>query len=264
MSTPPSTERRRGERRRRIRLAAVGDLHYGADDSGRYRDLLHRAAAEADALLLAGDLTRRGRPEEMQALVSDLAGIDRPVLAVLGNHDYEADRVEELRQLLRERGVHVLDGEDPVELPGGVGVAGAKGFIGGFGARTLTAFGEPEIKAIVQASIAEAHKLEFALRRLATPVRVVLLHYAPVVDTVRGEPEEIYAFLGTDRLAEPIDRYGAAVVFHGHAHNGAVEGRTPGGVPVFNVALPLLERVGWSTPYVVWDAPLSPLLEEAS
>jgi Icc-related predicted phosphoesterase len=245
-----------GERRagasRRLRIAAVGDIHCGEEDAGSYRELLGRANSDADVLVLAGDLTRRGYEAEFRVVIGELTDVEVPIIAVLGNHDHEAGQTAEAMALLRARGVHVLDG-DPFQFTDEVGFAGVKGFMGGFGRGTLTSFGEAETKAFVGASLQDVQKLELALRRLSTPVRVVVLHYAPVVGTVLGEPEMIYPFLGTDRLAEPIDRYGAAVVFHGHAHSGTFRGRTPGGAPVFNVSFPLLRREGAGRMYYVHE-----------
>ena len=237
-------ERRLGDDRRsesRLRIAAVGDFHCGESDVGAYRELFARANEQADVLLLAGDLTQRGRESEFRVVVGELADVKVPVVAVLGNHDYESGQMTEGTAILRGRGVHLLCGES-VQLTDQVGVAGVKGFMGGFGRGTLTPFGEPEAKSFVATAMDEVHCLEMAMRRLAAPVRIVLLHYSPVVGTVLGEPEMIYPFLGTDRLAEPLDRYQAAVVFHGHVHSGSFRGQTPGGVPVFNVSLPLLRR----------------------
>ncbi|HYJ78855.1 MAG TPA: metallophosphoesterase [Longimicrobiaceae bacterium] len=249
-------DRRRADRRGRcVRLAVVGDFHCGEEDVGHYRELFARANDDADVLLLAGDLTRRGTPAEAKVVVGELVDVKVPILAVLGNHDYESGQVEEVLAILRERGVHILDGE-PFELNEHVGFAGVKGFMGGFGRWTLTAFGEPETKAFVTVALEEVQRLEFALRRLATPVRVVLMHYSPIVDTVMGEPEQIFAFLGNDRLVEPIDRFRAAVVFHGHAHHGTFRGTTPGGVPVFNVSHVLLKNEGVGDMYFRYDIPL--------
>ncbi|HEY7767855.1 metallophosphoesterase family protein [Longimicrobium sp.] len=239
----PGTEKeaRFGRRRedragRSVRVAAVGDFHCGEKDGGLYRELFARVNDEADILLLAGDLTRRGIPAEVEVVVKELSDVRVPILAVLGNHDHESGNVDKVNSILRARGVHLLD-ESPFELNEHVGFAGVKGFMGGFGRYTLTAFGEQETKDFVGTSLDEAQKLEYALRRLSTPVRVVLLHYAPIMDTVMGEPEQIFPFLGNDRLVEPIDRFKAAVAFHGHAHHGTFSGKTPGGVPVFNVSL---------------------------
>ncbi|HET7228495.1 MAG TPA: metallophosphoesterase [Longimicrobium sp.] len=246
--------RRREDRRREgvVRVAAVGDFHCGEEDVGRYREAFARVNDEADVLLLAGDLTRRGTPAEFRVVANELADVRIPILTVLGNHDHESHDAETGLGILRERGVHLLDGE-PFELNAQVGFAGVKGFIGGFGRFTLTAFGEAETKQIVSTTLEEVQRLEFALRRLSTPVRVVLLHYAPIADTVMGEPEQIFPFLGNDRLVEPIDRFRAAAVFHGHAHHGTFAGKTPGGVPVFNVSHVLLRAAGAGDMYFLYD-----------
>jgi Icc-related predicted phosphoesterase len=238
-----------------FRIAAVGDLHHGTEGQGAGRALLRslvtEVEAQADLLLLCGDLTSHGRPEEAIALVSALEGLTIPTLAVLGNHEFDAGAHGEVTRILGEHGIRVLDG-DAVEI-GGVGFAGVKGFAGGFGRATLAAFGEPAIKAFVQEALDEAFKLENALRRLATPVKVVLLHYSPTPDTLEGEPLEILPFLGSSRLLPPLEAMEVNVVFHGHAHTGKPEGRTPGGIPVFNVALPLLQ--GQGRLFHVWQAP---------
>jgi Icc-related predicted phosphoesterase len=253
----PMLGRRREDRRRSgvVRVAAVGDFHCGEEDVGRYREAFARANDEADVLLLAGDLTQRGTPAEFRVVAGELQDVRIPILAVLGNHDHESHEVEAGLAILRERGVHILDGE-PFELNEQVGFAGVKGFMGGFGRWTLTAFGESETKAFVGTTLEEVQRLEFALRRLPTPVRVVLLHYAPISDTVVGEPEQIFPFLGNDRLVEPIDRFKAAVVFHGHAHHGTFRGTTPGGVPVFNVSHVLVRASGQGEMYFLFDVPL--------
>lgn len=255
-------ERRRRDRRKRTaRIAVVGDFHCGEEDVGAYRAGFARVNEEADVLLLAGDLTRRGTPAEMRVVIGELADVDIPIVAVLGNHDHESGQLEEAVPVLRERGIHVLDGDTYV-LSDEVGIVGVKGFMGGFGRGTLTPFGEADTKVFVKAVMDEAAKLELGLRRLHTPVRVVLLHYAPVVDTILGEPEQIFAFLGTDRLAEPIDRFDATVVFHGHAHHGSFRGATPGGVPVFNVSLHQLQEQGIETPYFIYEIPIPEAAED--
>lgn len=260
-------ERRRGDRRRSerragsVRIAAVGDFHAGEEDAGAYRPLFARANEDADVLLLAGDLTRWGTPAEMRVAVNELADVEIPIVAVLGNHDCESGQEAELCGILRDRGVHLLDG-DAYVLNEGVGIAGTKGYMGGFGRRALTGFGESQTKEFVNASLQEVQKLELALRSLGTPVRVALVHYAPVVDTVVGEPEQIYPFLGTDRLAEPLDRYGVAACFHGHAHIGSFEGRTAGGVPVYNVSHALLRKEGKGEMYYLHEIAV-PDAEEA-
>ena len=234
---PVAFGRRKEDRREQVvRVAAVGDFHCGEKDGGMYREAFARVNDEADILLLAGDLTRRGTPAEIDVVVRELQDVRIPILAVLGNHDHESGQPEKVNEALRARGVHLLD-EAPFELNEHVGFAGVKGYMGGFGRYTLTAFGEAETKTFVGIALEEVQKLEYSLRRLSTPVRVVLLHYAPIMETVMGEPEQIFPFLGNDRLLEPIDRFGAAVVFHGHAHHGTFRGQTPGGVPVFNVSM---------------------------
>ena len=193
-------------------------------------------------LALCGDLTDHGKLEEAEGLARVISQWSRvPCVAVLGNHDYESGQAEALHQALAAAGVTVLDG-DATEVRG-VGFAGTKGFCGGFGARALGPWGEPIIKNFVQETLDEALKLERALARLRTLARIVLLHYSPVVSTVEGEPPEIFPFLGSSRLEEPLARYGVTAVFHGHAHHGQPEGRTSQGAPVFNVSLPLLQRM---------------------
>ena len=225
-----------------VRVGAVADVHYGRAGQARLRPLFEQAARMVDVLLLGGDLTDYGLPEEAEHLVRDLAAVSAvPVVAVLGNHDYESGREAELTKLMRAAGVKVLDG-DAIEVRG-IGVVGVKGFGGGFGRGTLEPWGEAGVKAYVREATDEAMKLERALARLHTPTRVALLHYAPIRDTVVGEPEEIFPYLGSGRLEEPLNRYGVAAVFHGHAHRGAAEGRTSAGIPVYNVSLPVLRHL---------------------
>jgi Icc-related predicted phosphoesterase len=224
-----------------IRFAAVGDLHCTKTSAGALRGLFAEAAKAADVLLLCGDLTDYGLAEEAKVLADELSVASIPVVAVLGNHDYESGTPEEVIRILTAAGVKVLDGE-AVEVRG-VGIAGVKGFAGGFGRGALGPWGESAIKTFVQEALHETLKLETALAKLRTPQRLALLHYAPIVATVQGEPVEIYPFLGTSRLEEPLIRYPVAAVFHGHAHRGAPEGRTVNGTPVFNVAKPLLQRL---------------------
>ncbi len=233
-----------------MKIAAVGDLHYD-EDHRRVLTKLVQNARDADALVLCGDLTTHGEPEQMEAVADGLSALEVPVVSVFGNHDCDADRVPANTRILNAAGIHVLDGGS-VEI-GRVGFAGTKGFPGGFGRGALGAFGEEPVKAFVQAAVDEALKLENALRNLRTPVRVVVLHYAPLVDTVEGEPPEIYPFLGSSRLLPPIETLGADAVFHGHAHTGSHRGTTPGGIPVFNVSLPLLQSRDRSVFF--WDVP---------
>ncbi|HEX2253748.1 MAG TPA: metallophosphoesterase [Thermoanaerobaculia bacterium] len=223
-----------------MRIAALADLHYTRTSRGQFDELFRHASGEADVLLLCGDLTDYGLTEEAELLAEDLQRtVDVPVVAVLGNHDYESGHPEEVKHLLTECGLLLLDG-DACELDG-VGFAGAKGFAGGFGRGALSPWGEPAIKQFVQAAVDEALKLETALSRLKTRYRVVVLHYSPIEGTVIGEPREIFPYLGCSRLEEPLKRYPVDVVFHGHAHRGAPEGVTEAGVPVYNVSVATLK-----------------------
>jgi Icc-related predicted phosphoesterase len=223
-----------------IRIAAVADLHYPRTPLGAVQALIADIAGKADVLCICGDLTDTGLPEDGRVLARELASLKVPTIAVLGNHDHELGRHEELTQALVDGGIHVLDGAE-YEVHG-VGFAGVKGFAGGFGRRTLGPWGERAIKDFVQEALNEALKLETALARIRSERRVVLMHYAPIAGTVEGEPLEIYPFLGSSRLEEPLSRYPVDAVFHGHAHHGAAEGRTAGGTPVFNVSMSLLQR----------------------
>jgi Icc-related predicted phosphoesterase len=223
-----------------LRAAVAGDLHCRKEDSARVREFVKQVNAEAELLLLCGDLTDRGVPEETRILVDALSGLRMPCAAVLGNHDWDAGLADEISERLHAVGVVVLDGEHVVLE--GIGIAGIKGFGGGFEQRTLQAFGEPLVKAFVQEGVNEALKLEAALGQLDTPQKIVLLHYAPIAKTTEGEQPEIVAYLGTSRLAGPIDAYGADMVFHGHAHHGSLEGQTANGIKVYNVAAPLLRK----------------------
>jgi Icc-related predicted phosphoesterase len=223
-----------------LRFAAVGDLHCKKDSAGTLRAFFAQASEAADALLLCGDLTDYGLVEEAKVLADELAVASVPIVAVLGNHDYESGHQDEVRRILGDAGVQVLDGE-ACEVHG-VGIAGTKGFAGGYGRGALGPWGEGAIKQFVNEAIHEALKLESALAKLRTPQRIALLHYAPTVGTVEGEPLEIYPFLGTSRLEDPLIRYPVTAVFHGHAHRGTPEGRTVNGIPVYNVAMPLLQR----------------------
>jgi Icc-related predicted phosphoesterase len=234
-----------------MRIAAVADLHFSPQSYDRIRDTMSRVRDEADVLVLAGDLTNYGRPEEMESLLNAVVRLRLPVIAVLGNHDYESGHQAELIKMMTNEGVKVLDGTGYER--DGVGFAGTKGFLGGFGRGVLTAFGEPEVKAFVQAAIDETMKLERALSQLRSPKTVVVLHYAPVPDTVKGEPAEIFPYLGSSRLAEVVDRHQADLVLHGHAHHGAPDGKTTAGVPVANVALSLLQAQSPPRAFRVFD-----------
>jgi Icc-related predicted phosphoesterase len=236
-----------------VRVAALGDLHCGKNSRGLIRPLFENADQFADVLVLCGDLTDYGLPDEARLLVEELSVASKlAIVAVLGNHDLEAGRQDEVERILVDAGMILLDG-DAVEVHG-IGFAGVRGFAGGFGRGTLGAWGEPVVKAFVQEAIDEAMKLESALARLRTESRVAVLHYAPIRATIENEPPEIFPFLGSGRLEEPLNRYPVTAVFHGHAHNGSPEGRTSAGVPVYNVSLPLMRRrIGDRQPFLVLE-----------
>jgi uncharacterized protein len=234
-----------------MRIAATADLHFAPQSAAVLRDQLDKVRNDADLLIIAGDLTNYGRPAEMEPLLNTMVRLRVPIVTVLGNHDYESEQSAELIRMMTAEGVKVLDGS--AYERDGVGFAGTKGFVGGFGRGALTAFGEPEIKAFVRASVDEALKLERAMSQLRTTKRVVVLHYAPIAATIEGEAPEISPFLGSSRLAEVIDRHGADLVVHGHAHNGRLNGRTTGGIPVHNVAITLLQSQQPSAAYRVFD-----------
>lgn len=234
-----------------MRIAATADLHFSPQSYARLKEQFERVRDEADVLVLAGDLTNYGQPEEMEPLINVLLRLRLPTIVVLGNHDYESGKEEELRRMMVAAGIKVLDGS--AYERDGVGFAGTKGFVGGFGRGVLTAFGEREVKEFVRASIDEALKLERAMAQLRTKKRMVVLHYSPIVDTVLGEAPEIYPFMGTSRLAEVIDRHGADLVVHGHAHHGKIDGRTATGVAVHNVAISLLQSQEPSSVYRIFD-----------
>jgi uncharacterized protein len=232
-----------------LRVAAAADIHAREDDAGRLHALVRDVAQDADVLVLGGDLTDLGRLEQAEVLLEAFDDCSIPVIATLGNHDYESGNAEEISRLLAESRVHLLDRSSVVI--DGVGFSGVKGFGGGFDGTLINSFGEGIFKAFVSEGILESEALKNELRELGTERRVAVLHYAPIRETVEGEPPEIYAFLGTSRLGAALDEGGAAVAFHGHAHNGAFKGETPGGVPVFNVSLPVLEQEGLEKPYHV-------------
>ena len=234
---------------RMIRVAATADVHAGPESIGDIAPLLTTLRDEADLLLLAGDLTRAGNPSEAEILVKELAGAGVPIVAVLGNHDYEGGQVPAITRILRDAGIHVLDrGSVVLDVNGQrVAIAGTKGFGGGFGAALADDFGEPEMKAWIGHAEAEAETLEDVLSPLVGDVRIVLLHYAPTPETLTGERLELYPFLGNSLLGEAIDRSGADLVVHGHAHHGTLAGHTPGGIPVRNVAQTVTRK-----PYVVF------------
>jgi Icc-related predicted phosphoesterase len=239
-----------------LRIAAVADIHVKKTGHGSLQSLFDAATEQADVLLLCGDLTDYGLVEEAKILGKEItASLRIPVIGILGNHDFESGKQDDVVRIMTDAGVTMLDG-DSHEIEG-VGFAGVKGFGGGFGRRQLGAWGEDIIKKFVHETIEEALKLVQALAKLRTPQKIAVIHYAPIHATVVGEPEELYPFLGSSRLEEPIDRYRCNAVFHGHAHRGFLEGRTKGNVPVYNVAMPLLiANDGRKPPFRVIEVPV--------
>lgn len=237
--------------KKKLRVAAVGDLHVGENHDRPHRELFERVSDDADVLCLCGDLVNFGKTREVEILLEDLRSCKIPMVGVLGNHEHECGQPEHVTKMLCDAGVQMLT-DQAFEIDG-VGFAGGKGFVGGFGRYMLSSFGEATIKTFVQEAVEDANQIENSIRMLRTERSVVLLHYSPVVDTVMGEPPEIHAFLGSSRLGETIDRYdNVSLVVHGHAHRGAPEGRTNKGVPVYNVALPVLRTLG-EQPYRVFE-----------
>jgi Icc-related predicted phosphoesterase len=243
------------EKDEKVRIAAVADIHVRENDKGKWVAFFKQASQEADVLLICGDLTDTGDESEAQVLSEELKACSIPVVAVLGNHDYEKGRHKLIRQMVQNENVHILDGEAVVIK--GVGFAGVKGFGGGFDNHMLSMFGEGAMKAFVQEAVHEALHLDRALARLDQdngPIRkIALMHYAPIKATVLGEPEPIYPFLGSSRLAEPLSRRQVLAAFHGHAHIGVLEGETAGGVKVFNVAKPVLMSAGYEWPFFIFE-----------
>ncbi|MHB9107628.1 MAG: metallophosphoesterase family protein [Armatimonadota bacterium] len=229
-----------------IVVAAVGDIHWHVERRRTFHHHFDTVHEVADFLVLPGDLTGSGLPEEMRALTEVLVRVKVPVLCVLGNHDMHTDHTDECVRILRDAGVHVLmGGGDAMTFEKNgltIGFCGTKGFCGGFGARCLTPFGEQSIKTFISETKDEAARIHQDLSGMECDIRIVVLHYAPVQDTVLGEPMELYPFLGSSLLCEPIDRLGADLVLHGHAHYGSEHGASESGIPVRNVALPVLQR----------------------
>jgi Icc-related predicted phosphoesterase len=239
----------------KIRIAAVGDIHVRKTDHGKWADYFAEISQNADVLVICGDLTDTGDEEEARILTDELRSCNIPVVAVLGNHDYEKGRQKIIRQILEERKVHVLDGEAVVIK--GVGIAGVKGFCGGFDRYMVPMFGEDAMKAFVNVVVNETLLLDRALSRLEQEhpdiTKVAIMHYAPIEATIKGEPDVIHAFLGSSRLAEPLTRRNVTVAFHGHAHVGTLEGEASGGVKVFNVARPVLMKAGIDKGYLMHE-----------
>ena len=227
-----------------IRIAAVGDVHVDKDVLGRYRPALEQLPTVADALLIAGDLTRHGTVEEAKCMATEFGDVGVPVVVVLGNHDHQSDQQDAVSDVLRDAGIVVLEGDTTVlELHGHrLGIAGVKGFGGGFAGACASKFGEREMKNFVGTTEAIAERLGAALRGLDCDALVALTHYSPVPETLVGEPLEIYPFLGSYLLGQAIDSAPTALALHGHAHHGSERGRTPGGVPVRNVAHPVIKQ----------------------
>jgi len=244
-----------------VRIAALGDLHHGKTAAqGSLQSLFSQITDSADILVLCGDLTDYGHPDEARALAREITGsLKIPSVAVLGNHDFESDHQGEVAKILTDAGVSILDG-DSAEFHG-VGFAGVKGFCGGFGRRALGPWGEGIIKQFVREAVDEALKLESALARLRTQRLVAVLHYSPIQATVEGEPREIYPFLGCSRLEEPIGRFPVSAVFHGHAHHGQAEGRTSADVPVYNVSAAMMRELYPDRPFRLVDIDMRPTPE---
>jgi Icc-related predicted phosphoesterase len=241
------------EEQKKTRIAAVGDIHVRETDKGKWVEYFKEVSKQADILLICGDLTDTGDEGEAQVLSEELRSCTVPVVAVLGNHDFEKGRHKLIRQIVQRENIHILDGEAIVI--GDVGFAGVKGFGGGFDNHLLSMFGEGAMKAFVQEAVDEALRLDRALARLdaeyAVTKKIAILHYSPIKETVIGEPEPIYPFLGCSRLAEPLNRREVVAAFHGHAHIGTLEGQTSGGVKVFNVSKPILMKAGYKVPFHV-------------
>jgi Icc-related predicted phosphoesterase len=229
----------------RIRLAAAGDVHCAPENRDAVMTAFEAIEGQADAVLLAGDLTTQGEPEQAEVLAEACRGMETPVVAVLGNHDLHANQASELVDVLRDAGIQVLDRSHTTLLSCGLGVAGTKGFVGGFKGLGLPDFGEPSLRAIYAETTAEVEALWNGLHEIALcPFRVALLHYAPVPETLEGEPREIWTFLGSDRLAAPVLEHRPDLVLHGHAHAGRLSADLDG-VPVFNVSVPVMGQDFW-------------------
>ncbi len=236
------------------RVAAVGDIHIKETDKGKWAGMFSDLAAKADVLLICGDITDTGKKEEAEVVLNELKSCSIPVVGVLGNHDHQSGQPEEVAEILR-KGMHVLDGDSVII--GSVGFAGVKGFSGGFDRYRMPAYGEEINKVFVQEVINEADKLDRALLQLEeqdTDIKkVAVLHYAPVEETIIGEPVRIFSFLGSSYLKDPLEKRNVEVAFHGHAHAGTLKGITPKGIPVYNVSVPVLLNNGFKIPFYLMD-----------
>jgi Icc-related predicted phosphoesterase len=233
-------------------IAAVGDIHIKQNDGGKYKAMFQEISQKADVLLLCGDLTERGRVMEAEVLAGELRACTIPVIGVLGNHDHDSDKQDYIVSILDKQQVKILDGESVVI--DNIGFAGVKGFGGGFDKYLLVPLGERSLKTFLEAAINDSVKLEKALMDLETEKKIVVMHYSPIRQTIEGEPLEIYPMLGSSRFVEPINRFQVQGVFHGHAHHGTIEGKTEKGIPVFNVAMHLLQaKQKDHQPYMIWE-----------
>ncbi|HVZ67263.1 MAG TPA: metallophosphoesterase [Patescibacteria group bacterium] len=232
-----------------MRIAALGDIHVKETSQGAFTTLFEKISEKADVLLLAGDLCDLGLPEEAQILAGEFKSLKIPVVGVLGNHDYQSDKAEEVKKILTEGGMKVL-GTEPYEMDG-VGFAGVKGFCGGFEKYSLGSFGEKLYKDLVQITLDESLALENQIKQIEADKKVVVMHYSPTRETLVGEPLEIYPFLGSSRFIDPIDNLEVSLVFHGHAHHGTHLGKTPKGIPVYNVAYPIMQKENPDFPFAI-------------
>lgn len=232
-----------------MKIAALADIHIRESSKGLFNEFFAEIGQTADVMLICGDLTDRGLPSEAAVLCEELREVRIPIITVLGNHDFHNNQQEDIKKILKDAGKIVLD-KEPYEY-NGVGFAGIKGFMGGFDTHELGAFGEPLMKQIVADTDDEAHDLENQLKALQTEQKIVLMHYSPIQETLRGEAPEIHVFLGATRFAQVIDQFGGTTVFHGHAHYGSPEGKTGKGVPVYNVALQVMKKKSPKQPYAL-------------
>ena len=241
--------------KKKIKIAAIADVHVKDSDKGKWAGHFKYISEHADILVIGGDLTDTGDESEAMVLSEELKSCKIPVVMVLGNHDYEKGREKLIRQALITENVHILDGE--ACIINDIGFAGTKGFGGGFDNQMLSMFGEKAMKDFVQEAVNETLLLDRALARIESErpdiKKIAVLHYAPISETVKGETESIYPFLGSSRLSEPINRRQVTAVFHGHAHKGTLKGKTTQGIPVFNVAKHILLKEDYKEPFFIFD-----------